>query len=358
MFNHTTVNKRSFVPNPRHASMNGTRRPQHPQVRHILRGPSVQSKLTVGAPNDKYEQEADRVADQVMRMQEPSGVDPIPSDPKIQRLCEGCEEEVRRQPLEEEEELLQPKRISPNEDSMLGPETQSRIVALKQRGAPLPANTRNFFEPRFAQNFSSVRVHTDAAAANSARSVNARAYTFGRDIVFGSGQYGPDTPSGKHLLAHELAHVAQQQGQPLGLQRWSFGAGTSPHSDYSEVPADKRDRITAAMDAVEKIKDSPKKFPRCHNFYKDNCPGGTAGTFKQKVDNATIWLDKDASVWGSGVDPDHIAYSAETWRWGKWTIAGVMIHEMMHRCGQDDETINDSAITTCGFPDINKKRRL
>ena len=360
MLTFSTLQKHGLATKPHRRSMSGVWSPQHPQVRQILRRSSVQPKLTIGAPNDKYEQEADRVADQVMRMHDPSGIEPTPSDPQIQRICEECEEEVRRQPIEEEEEeeLLQAKRVSEKGISTLSPETQARIATVRQGGAPLPENTRNFFEPRFGQDFSGVRVHADALAADSANSVNARAYTLGRDIVFGSGQYAPGTSGGKQLLAHELTHVVQQQDQPHSLQRWSFGAGKAPHSDYSEVPADERTRVTAAMSIIEKVRDRPKDWPRCHNYYKDNCPSGTAGTFKQKVDNATIWFDKDDSVWGSGVNPDHIAYSAETWRWGRWTIAGVMIHEMMHRCGQDNETINDRAITTCGFPDIDKEKPI
>ncbi|MGH9508475.1 MAG: eCIS core domain-containing protein [Terriglobales bacterium] len=78
-------------------------------------------------------------------------------------------------------------------------------------GQPLDPATRAFFEPRFGHDFSHVRVHTDAHAADSARAVNALAYTVGRNIAFGAGQYLPTTSVGKHLLAHELTHVVQQR---------------------------------------------------------------------------------------------------------------------------------------------------
>jgi hypothetical protein len=81
---------------------------------------------------------------------------------------------------------------------------------LNSPGQPLDAGTRAFMEPRFGHNFSGVRVHTDARAAESARSVNALAYTVGRNVVFGTGQYAPGTSEGRKLLAHELTHVAQQ----------------------------------------------------------------------------------------------------------------------------------------------------
>ena len=83
---------------------------------------------------------------------------------------------------------------------------------LRAPGQPLDAATRVFMEPRFGHDFSSVRVHTDDRAAESARAVNALAYTVGRNVVFDAGQYQPRTSPGQRLLAHELTHVLQQQG--------------------------------------------------------------------------------------------------------------------------------------------------
>lgn len=83
---------------------------------------------------------------------------------------------------------------------------------LSAPGQPLDAATRGFMEPRLGQDFSAVRVHTGARAAESARSVNARAYTVGRDVVFGEGQFAPETDVGKRLIAHELVHTVQQRG--------------------------------------------------------------------------------------------------------------------------------------------------
>jgi hypothetical protein len=80
---------------------------------------------------------------------------------------------------------------------------------------PLDRSTRDFFEPRFGADFGDVRVHTDGQAARSARSVDALAYTVGRDIVFDTGQYAPETTAGKRLLAHELTHVLQQPGSRI-----------------------------------------------------------------------------------------------------------------------------------------------
>ena len=90
---------------------------------------------------------------------------------------------------------------------------------LSSSGQPLAASTRAFFEPRFGHNFSQVRVHTDSGADQSARSVDALAYTVGQDMAFRAGQYRPDTEPGRRLLAHELTHVVQQGGHGAGVQR-------------------------------------------------------------------------------------------------------------------------------------------
>lgn len=94
------------------------------------------------------------------------------------------------------------------------PGTAPPIVhdVLRSSGQPLDPSTRAFFEPRFGHDFSQVRVHTDARAAESARAVNALAYTSGQNIVFASGQHGTASAGGLRLLAHELTHVVQQSG--------------------------------------------------------------------------------------------------------------------------------------------------
>jgi peptidoglycan hydrolase-like protein with peptidoglycan-binding domain len=161
----------------------------------------TQPKLTISEPGDSFEREADRVADQVMRMADPQ-VRAVPAPPTVQRACAACEEE--------EKAKLQAKRRS----SDAGPPAASapRIVheVLRSPGQPLEAATRAFMEPRFGHDFSGVRVHTDGKAAESARAVNARAYTVGKDVVFAAGQFMPTAHTGQRLLAHELAHVMQQ----------------------------------------------------------------------------------------------------------------------------------------------------
>lgn len=113
---------------------------------------------------------------------------------------------------------------------------------LRSHGSPLDASTRSFMESRFGQDFSGVRVHTDARAHESARAVNALAYTVGSRIAFGAGQYAPQTDAGRRLLAHELTHVVQQRGAHAQLQSLSVEEESSP----AEAEADRMSRDIAA----------------------------------------------------------------------------------------------------------------
>jgi Domain of unknown function (DUF4157)/Bacterial toxin 34 len=181
----------------------------------------IQAKLTVSQPGDQYEQEADRVADQVMRMPDhtaPATVrtGDLPQISRLQRMCAQCEEEeIQRQPMAEEmkgeaeEETLQAKETA-GQTPQVGSDAQAQINGLRGGGQPLSEPMRAFFEPRFGHDFSRVRVHSDGRAAESASAVNALAFTLGQNVVFGSGRYAPNTVEGRNLLAHELTHVVQQ----------------------------------------------------------------------------------------------------------------------------------------------------
>ncbi|MGZ5442171.1 MAG: eCIS core domain-containing protein [Thermoanaerobaculia bacterium] len=118
-------------------------------------------------------------------------------------LPKGYEEEKKEQPRIQR---------AASADSGAGLDVSGAVSAAQRSGAPLAADIRSFFEPRFGHDFSSVRVHTDGEAARAARGTEARAYTLGRDIVFGAHEYAPGTVEGRRLLAHELTHVVQQEG--------------------------------------------------------------------------------------------------------------------------------------------------
>lgn len=157
----------------------------------------VQAKLDVGAVNDPLEHEADRVADQVMRMPAPE-LSIATAPPQVSHKCAECEEE----------EKLQKKPAGPETATGEAPAIVHEV--LRSPGQPLDAATREFFEPRFGLDFSQVRVHTGTSAEQSARDVNAHAYTVGRNMVFDAGRFAPGTQEGRGLLAHELTHVVQQ----------------------------------------------------------------------------------------------------------------------------------------------------
>ena len=210
-------------------------------VQRLFESGAIQAKLKIGQPNDKYEQEADRVAEQVMSMpelqvqrqpeeeEEEEEIQAKPISEQITPLVQRQAEEEE----EEEEELFQTKEV-PGQAPEVTPDLESRIHSLKGYGQPLPKSVRAFFEPRFGYDFSQVRIHTDGGAAETARALNAQAFTTERDVVFGSSQYSPDTTAGKKLLAHELTHVVQQsdnffQPRPM-IQCW----GPSVHEGLTE----------------------------------------------------------------------------------------------------------------------------
>jgi outer membrane protein OmpA-like peptidoglycan-associated protein len=212
---HTRQNtkSRSSVSSPRLPTFHLQRALGNSATTRLLTTGLIQPKLTVSNPSDKYEREADRVAEQVMRMAQPDPEALLSrSTLNIQRRCADCQENSKREliPDEEESGLVQASfaSIAPG----YGSEVESYLNATRGGGHPLSPSDRAYFEPRFGYDFSQVRMHTDAQAAESARALNARAYTTGTHIVFASAQSSREADQGRKLLAHELAHVVQQSG--------------------------------------------------------------------------------------------------------------------------------------------------
>ncbi len=140
--------------------------------------PSKSGRLFIKEPNDSSEREADRVANTVM----------TGGTAQWSRAASGAAQPgYARQVVDE---------------------------VLRSPGQPLDASSRASFETCFGHDFSRVRIHTDARAAESAHAVHALAYTRGNDVVFAAGWYAPETQNGRRLLAHELAHAMQQSGSP------------------------------------------------------------------------------------------------------------------------------------------------
>jgi len=202
---------------------------------------SAQSKLTVSQPGDHHEQEADRLADQVMRMADP-GVAESPPDVGV----------------------VPPDTLQRRGGNAPGPSTAPPIVhdVLRAPGQPLDTATRTFMEPRFGKDFGNVRVHADSKATESARAVNALAYTVGHDIVVDRDHYAPGTANGDRLLAHEIAHVQQQRGSVQRLQRTPASKVSCANALPLHIPgppavdiADPVGVITAAEDRAGQMMD-------------------------------------------------------------------------------------------------------
>lgn len=212
-------------------------------VQRMIRSAIIQEKLGIGQPGDIYEQEADRVAEQVMRTpelqvqrqpeEEEEDEELIQTKPLSDQITpvvhrqveEEEEEEIQTKPLsyehpilqrqeEEEEELLMTKSIS-ERSQQIRDDLHIQLNQSRSSGQPLPEMERSFMEKSFGIDLGSVRIHTDNNAEQMSRKLNAAAFTYGRDIYFGAGKYNPGTLSGKKLMAHELTHVVQQSSRQL-----------------------------------------------------------------------------------------------------------------------------------------------
>ena len=195
----------------------------------------VQTKLTVGPAGDKYEQEADSVAGQVVKSltaDKPSPVQKQEDEVGQAKLQRQEEEEMIMPKLQrqEEEEMIMPKLQRQEEDELqtapdegrigleggsLDQGTESLIEGARSGGNPLPDRLRASMERAFGADFSGVRVHSDGKSDELNDKLTSRAFTTGQDIFLKKGEYKPDSLGGKELLAHELTHVVQQKGEEV-----------------------------------------------------------------------------------------------------------------------------------------------
>jgi len=242
---------------------------------------AVQRKLAVGASNDPLELEADRISEQVLS-RSPAG--PIAAGPLA----------IRRAAAQSGESTPAP------------PSVQRAIGGF---GAPLETGLRQDMEQRFGHDFSRVRVHTGAMAEQSARDVNAHAYTLGHAIVFDAGRFAPGTHEGRRLLAHELTHVVQQSGaSEIQTARRGQALTAPPATALATTGLIQREvnpkRIASKGDVLEKIKrivDSTGsgKDPAIANLSRLGKLGigFNPGATKEEKDNAFVytcrcgWID-------------------------------------------------------------------
>ncbi|MBI1294762.1 DUF4157 domain-containing protein [bacterium] len=187
--------------------------------------PVLQPKLRLGPANDQYEKEADSVANQVVRQidnppvqragadeEELAQIKPL-SVSRVQRSCvPNARTALQRAQSAEEDELAQAKHVNNAQGDQVEVGIETQIQQSRGRGRSLDAGIQRSMEGAFGADFSSVRVHTNAQADTLNRSLNAQAFTSGKDIFFRNGAYAPKSTGGKALLAHELTHVVQQSG--------------------------------------------------------------------------------------------------------------------------------------------------
>lgn len=258
---------------------------------------AIQAKLVVGQVNDPLESQADRVAEQVMDMRDPS-LSFTSARSLLSRKCAGCAAEDR-----DEESRLQAKPSDQLQAGKAAPASVHSVLA--RAGRPLDPAARGFLEPRFGRSFADIRIHDDAAAARSAAIVGARAYTVGRNIVFGTGEYRPATPGGRWLLAHEAAHTVQQGGATGRLARACLP------TEVCDAPKAKEG---SQETFVDKTKNTPKQKSK-DDMRRDACgkappdPSCTSDGHTKEATETEAFLNSAApgrlsAVFGVFVDMD------------------------------------------------------
>lgn len=208
---------------------------------HDFTAPTIQPKLTIGAPGDKYEQEADRVAGQVVQqlhspqIKSPEGQQSVQQESapeKTELQMQPLADQIQREEIPEEDEL----QMKPMLQRQVGggaiaatTDLESAIQQSRGSGQTLAESIRQPMEHAFGNvDFSGVKVHTDAQADQLNRSIQAKAFTTGQDIFFRQGTYQPGSQGGQELLAHELTHVVQQNG---AVQR-KINSGSEPNQTH------------------------------------------------------------------------------------------------------------------------------
>jgi hypothetical protein len=308
----------------------------------------AQRKLQLGSVDDPLEDEADRVAEHVMRM---------PAGPVAQRVCEDCEDEpqtVSRKAsyaamrkcsgCEEEARTADRPDVSfiqrqaNGDGGSLSDGAADHISATRGTGASMPSETQAFMEQRFGADFSGVSIHAGASDADLSSELNAHAFTVGKDIYFNDGQYAPSTSEGQHLLAHELVHVVQQspdvrrkEAKPRAGHRTAFSAasetsvqrmyfapdtrigGTLIHSTVLPLFAQSNSDLFVEVAIPGSSKDfaEPGKTGVA-DLYRAHPTGGRSRTVGLKFDEGPEYLRQNTRLRFGGGAYNHNSESAPT----------------------------------------------
>ena len=306
--------------------------------------PPPASRLRLSAPGDKYEREADRVADRVLRMPAPplevAALGGGESPPPIQTKCAACaaggapcpactqgearvmpapasasappqiqravpekdDDLVQRATFDEEEQFVQPKEASSGGQAPQPVPAQlaAGVGALRGGGEPLSDSVRAYFEPRFGRAFSGVRLHTGPRADAAANAIGARAFTLGPTIAFARGEYAPATNSGRRLLAHELVHTLQQSPNGGGVVRRKpkTDALQDAHMEHASKPA--------ACACLVHIHNEERNAKRMAELLQQQCQYNLVTVKRGGKKHATSRRVLQKSIGGRGVDPNEL----------------------------------------------------
>lgn len=302
--------------------------------------PAVQMKMAVSKPGDKLEQEADRMADKVMRM--PSSLSPSPGkEEKLQRVPEEKlqkkeddkiqkaaipEEKVQKKEADKlqkkEAEKLQKAPASEEKLQRKGSDSaptvntnlQSTIQGRSGGGQPLSNDVRSYMEPRFNADFSKVRVHSDPQAATLSNQLSARAFTHQNNIFFSRNQYQPGSSEGKQLLAHELTHTIQQghavqrspqvstTATPPVVQRFGLQSALDKFAEWADnIPGFKMLTVVMGFNPIN-MRSTDRSASNILRALIGIVPGGNLIT--QALDNhgvinkAATWIEQKLALLG------------------------------------------------------------
>ncbi|MEA5485179.1 MULTISPECIES: DUF4157 domain-containing protein [Pseudanabaena] len=265
------------------------RKPEN-RLKAIAQNRSIQAKLAIGEPNDKYEKEADDTASKVVQQ-----INTPIQNQSIQRDALPQGNKLRKKPLQRRE------NVGGGDAST---ELESSIQSARGGGQPLAANLQRSMGQAMGADFSGVKVHTDSQSDQLNQSIQAKAFTTGQDVFFRQGAYEPSSRGGQELIAHELTHVVQQNGgavqrspQPtttssVGDERIQrlFGFGKKKKQGYQQLDDDNdQEALLDDSESVEEEEDGVK------------IEAGPL-SYQNGVVTIPIWGDQELKIGRSGVD--------------------------------------------------------
>lgn len=320
-------------------------------VGSLLHSGILQAKLKVGSPGDRFERQADAVANQVVSMPDPSvqrttddekkmqtspiastitplvqtsaeekeEVQKAPSDDKkeeevLQRAAipedEKKEQPVMRKSISEDEELLVQGKVNPDTSTAKSGNISPHIEAglsVSGSGRPLSESDRAYFEPRFGTSFEKVRLHTDSKSAQLSSDLNAQAFNIGKNVYFGTGKYDTGSSAGKRLMAHELTHVVQQGNSNFSQCRKTDKQSINPLIELRSSPDFNLQRQKTKSPDTPEMAERRKLLPNfCRNYeFSMNVQDGIV---KAMLAFSPSQLNKMLSAgvrfWDQGIPPE------------------------------------------------------